>query len=167
MPITYKIDVLAALKAAGYNTNRIRKEKLLSESTLQRLRKSELINGENLGKLCELLRCQPGDILAYVPEELSPRAAEAPPAPEIAEIVPELSEEIPTISKEGLTESQLSEGIEVLDLSINDYNMVKRAKCNTVEELIDGLNSPKCVLSKSSRAYRAIVEAIDYLKENL
>lgn len=76
MPIKYKIDVLAALKAAGYNTNRIRKEKLLSESTLQRLRKGELINGENLGKLCELLRCQPGDILEYVPEE-------APPAPEI------------------------------------------------------------------------------------
>ena len=159
MSIKYKIDVLAALKAAGYNTNRIRKEKLLSESTLQRLRKGELINGENLGKLCELLRCQPGDILGYVPEELSPRAAEAPPAPE-------LSEEIPTISKEGLTESQLSEGVEVLELSINDYNMVKRAKCNTVEELIDGLNSPKCVLSKSGRAYRAIVEAIDYLKEN-
>ena len=78
MPIKYKIDVLAALKAAGYNTNRIRKEKLLSESTLQRLRKGELINGENLGKLCELLRCQPGDILEYVPEE-------APPAPELSE----------------------------------------------------------------------------------
>ena len=159
MPITYKIDVLTALKAAGYNTNRIRKEKLLSESTLQRLRKGELINGENLGKLCELLRCQPGDILEYVPEE-------APPAPELSEDVPELSK-VPTISKEGLTESQLSSGVEVLDLSINDYNMVKRAKCNTVEELIDGLNSPECVLSKSSRAYRAIVEAIDYLKENL
>ena len=78
MSIKYKIDVLAALKAAGYNTNRIRKEKLLSESTLQRLRKGELINGENLGKLCELLRCQPGDILEYVPEE-------APPAPELSE----------------------------------------------------------------------------------
>ena len=159
MPITYKIDVLAALKAAGYNTNRIRKEKLLSESTLQRLRKGELTNGENLGKLCELLRCQPGDILEYVPEELPSRAVEAPPAPELSKV--------PTISKEGLTESQLSSGVEVLDLSINDYNMVKRAKCNTVEELIDGLNSPECVLSKSSRAYRAIVEAIDYLKENL
>lgn len=69
MPIKYKIDVLAALKAAGYNTNRIRKEKLLSESTLQRLRTGELINGENLGKLCELLHCQPGDILEYAPAQ--------------------------------------------------------------------------------------------------
>lgn len=78
MPIKYKIDVLAALKAAGYNTNRIRKEKLLSESTLQRLRTGELINGENLGKLCELLNCQPGDILECVSDEVLP-------APELSE----------------------------------------------------------------------------------
>ena len=166
MPITYKIDVLAALKAAGYSTYKLRKEKILAESTLQQFRNSDIVSNENLSRVCELLRCQPGDILEYVPEELPQRAAEALPAPEVAEIVPELSE-APTISKEGLTESQLSSGVEVLDLSINDYNMVKRAKCDTVEELIDGLNSPKCVLSKSSRAYRAIVEAIDYLKENL
>ena len=159
MPITYKIDVLAALKAAGYSTYKLRKEKILAESTLQQFRNSDIVSNENLSRVCELLRCQPGDILEYVPEE-------APPAPEVAEDVPELSK-VPTISKEGLTESQLSSGVEVLDLSINDYNMVKRAKCNTVEELIDGLNSSKCVLSKSSRAYLAIVEAIDYLKENL
>ena len=67
MPVKYKIDVLAALKAAGFNTNRIRKEKLLSESTLQRLRGGELVSGENLGRLCKLLNCQPGDILEYVP----------------------------------------------------------------------------------------------------
>ena len=159
MPITYKIDVLAALKAAGYSTYKLRKEKILAESTLQQFRNSDIVSNENLSRVCELLRCQPGDILEYVPDE-------APPASEVAEDVPELSK-VPTISKEGLTESQLSSGVEVLDLSINDYNMVKRAKCDTVEELIDGLNSPECVLSKSSRAYRAIVEAIDYLKENL
>ena len=69
MPIKYKIDVLAALKAAGYNTNRIRKEKLLSESTLQRLRTGELVSGENLGRLCKLLSCQPGDIIEYSDDE--------------------------------------------------------------------------------------------------
>ena len=91
MPIKYKIDVLAALKAAGYNTNRIRKEKLLSESTLQRLRKGELINGENLGKLCELLRCQPGDILEYVPEEVLP-------APELSEDISVLDLSVKTFN---------------------------------------------------------------------
>ena len=33
MPIKYKIDVIAALKEAGYNTTRIRKEKIDRKST--------------------------------------------------------------------------------------------------------------------------------------
>lgn len=69
MPIQYKIDVLAALKEAGYNTNRIRKEKLLSESALQRIRSGEIVSATNLAKLCELLNCNIGDILNYSPEE--------------------------------------------------------------------------------------------------
>lgn len=38
MPISYKIDILAELKATGYSTYRLRKEKLLGESTIQSLR---------------------------------------------------------------------------------------------------------------------------------
>ena len=78
MPITYKIDVLAALKAAGYSTYKLRKEKILAESTLQQFRNSDIVSNENLSRVCELLRCQPGDILEYVP-------GEAPPAPELSE----------------------------------------------------------------------------------
>ena len=77
MPITYKIDVLAALKAAGYSTYKLRKEKILAESTLQQFRNGDIVSNENLSRVCELLRCQPGDILEYVPEELPQRAAEA------------------------------------------------------------------------------------------
>lgn len=69
MPIKYKIDVLAALKAAGYSTYRLRKEKILAESTLQQFRKGEIVSTENLAKLCELLKCQPGDILEYAPDK--------------------------------------------------------------------------------------------------
>lgn len=65
MEIRYKINVLSALKEAGYNTNRIRKEKLLSESTLQNIREGKIINANNLAKICHLLDCQPGDILEY------------------------------------------------------------------------------------------------------
>ena len=78
MPITYKIDVLAALKAAGYSAYKLRKEKILAESTLQQFRNGDIVSNENLSRVCELLRCQPGDILEYVPEE-------APPAPELSE----------------------------------------------------------------------------------
>ena len=38
MPIQYKIDVIAALKEAGYNTTRIRKEKIMGEAMLQKIR---------------------------------------------------------------------------------------------------------------------------------
>lgn len=69
MPVTYKIDVIAALKSAGYNTNTIRKEKLLSEGTLQSLREGKYISMDAISKICRLLNCQPGDILEYVDDE--------------------------------------------------------------------------------------------------
>ena len=69
MPVQYKIDVIAALKAAGYTSTRIRKEKLIGEATMQRLRHNQSVSYEVLAKLCELLNCQPGDILEYVPDE--------------------------------------------------------------------------------------------------
>jgi putative transcriptional regulator len=66
MPIQYKLDILAALKDAGYNTNTLRKEKLLSESVIQALRENRYITLQNIAKVCELLRCQPGDLIEYV-----------------------------------------------------------------------------------------------------
>ena len=68
MPIKYKIDILAALKEAGYNTNKLRKEKLLSEGVIQALRESKYIALQNVSNICELLDCQPGDLMEYVKE---------------------------------------------------------------------------------------------------
>ncbi len=65
MPLNYKIDVLTALKNAGYTTYKIRKEKLLSESTVQKLRNKQPVAWENIAAICKLLNCQPGDILEY------------------------------------------------------------------------------------------------------
>ena len=65
MPISYKIDILAELKAAGYSTYRLRKEKLLGESTIQSLRSGELVSWENISRICEMLNCQPGDLLQF------------------------------------------------------------------------------------------------------
>lgn len=65
MPITYKGDILKRLKEKGYNTNRIRKEHIFSESTLQAFRSGQLVSWKNIERLCDLLQCQPGDILEY------------------------------------------------------------------------------------------------------
>ena len=66
----YKIDVLQALRAAGYSSYRLQKEKLLADSTLQKLRSGQTsITVENLNTICELLHCQPGDILQWSPDK--------------------------------------------------------------------------------------------------
>ena len=69
MPIVYKIDILAALKEKGYNTGRLRREKLLSEGVIQSLREDNYIAMNNLSRICELLDCQPADLIAYVKED--------------------------------------------------------------------------------------------------
>ncbi len=66
MPLQFKKDVIFALKKKGYTTYRIRSEKLLSESTLQKLRTGTGISWESIETICRLLDCQPGDIMEYV-----------------------------------------------------------------------------------------------------
>ena len=68
MALQYKIDVLAALKEKGITTYKIRQEKILSESTVQKLRASKGVSWENLETLCRLLDCQPGDLMEFVRE---------------------------------------------------------------------------------------------------
>ncbi len=63
--LEYTIDLLKVLKAKGYSTARLRKERLLSESTIQKLRESKPIAWANIETLCRLLDCQPSDFLYY------------------------------------------------------------------------------------------------------
>lgn len=66
MAIKYRLDVMAALKQAGYSSYRLRKERLLGEATIQKIRSGDIIYGDGLDKLCRLLNCQPGDILEHI-----------------------------------------------------------------------------------------------------
>ena len=68
MGLQYKMDVVSALKEKGITSYKIRSEKLLSESTLQKLRKGEGVSWDNLETLCRLLECQPSDLIEYVPD---------------------------------------------------------------------------------------------------
>ena len=67
--LVYKTDILQALKSAGYNTYKIKTDNLLSQGVLQRLRHNEPISWANIDTLCSLLNCQPGDIIAYIPDD--------------------------------------------------------------------------------------------------
>jgi len=72
LPIKYKIDALEKLRQNGFTTYKIRKDKLLSESTVQKLRKGEGVSWDNISTICKLLNCQPGDIMEYVPDKEDP-----------------------------------------------------------------------------------------------
>ena len=64
--LKYKIEVLATLKEKGYNTNKIRTEKIMGEAMLQKIRKGEMVSWSVFEKLCDLLDCQPADLIEYV-----------------------------------------------------------------------------------------------------
>ena len=69
MALKFKIDVLEALKAKGYTSYSLRKEKILSESTIQKLRDGKGLSWDNLNTLCKLLECDISDILEYQQED--------------------------------------------------------------------------------------------------
>lgn len=61
--------IMQMLSRNGYSSYRLRKEKLLSEGTLSRLRNGEPINTTTIDTICRLCECQPGDIISYVPDQ--------------------------------------------------------------------------------------------------
>ena len=68
MGMAFKINVLQALKDKGYSTYRIKNDKLLSQSTLQKLREGKPVSWENIETFCRMLEIQPGELLEYNPD---------------------------------------------------------------------------------------------------
>ena len=54
------------MQQKGLTTYRIRKENIISESTLQKLREGKSVTTDAIGNLCTALDCQPGDIMEYI-----------------------------------------------------------------------------------------------------
>lgn len=69
MAIVYKIDVLKSLKEKGYNTSRLRKDKLLGEATIQKIREGQLVSWANIDTICALLECDVGDVVEHKKED--------------------------------------------------------------------------------------------------
>lgn len=62
-------DILNKLKDAGYNSNRIRKEGLLSEGVLTSIRQGKSITVTSIDTICNILKCQPGDLMEWRPDK--------------------------------------------------------------------------------------------------
>lgn len=69
MPIRYKVDVLDALKAAGYTSYRLRQERILGERVIQQLRNNEIVSWKTIDTICTLLNCQVGDLVEHYEKE--------------------------------------------------------------------------------------------------
>lgn len=66
--LRYKIDILEHLKEKGFTSYKLRKDKVIGEAQIQKIRNGELVSKETLNTICKLLNCQPGDILEYIEE---------------------------------------------------------------------------------------------------
>lgn len=62
-------DILGKLTDAGYTTYKLQKEKIIPNSTMTRLRQNLPISTETLDIICTLCECQPGELLAWVPDK--------------------------------------------------------------------------------------------------
>ena len=52
-----------------WSSYKIIKQKLLGNGTLQAIRDKKPISGVTIVKLCEVLQCQPGDMMRYVSDK--------------------------------------------------------------------------------------------------
>lgn len=62
--IVYK-DILAKLKNAGYNTTRLRHEKILAESTLTNIRTNKSISTDTIDLICRLTKLPVQELIEY------------------------------------------------------------------------------------------------------
>lgn len=60
---SYKIDVVEALSEKGYNSYRMKKDGLMSQGTLKKLKNKENVTLETLNAVCCMLRCNIEDII--------------------------------------------------------------------------------------------------------
>ena len=60
--------LLKLLQEKGYNSYRIKKENIIGQATFTKLKRGEGgLDHRSIDKLCEVLNCQPGDLMEYRP----------------------------------------------------------------------------------------------------
>lgn len=69
--MAFKYDKLfELLKGRGITTYKIRKDNLISQAALTKMKSGEgNIDTRTLERLCSFLKCQPGDIMEFVEDE--------------------------------------------------------------------------------------------------
>ena len=65
----YKIDILKELSNRGYTSTKMRKDKIMSEVTMQHIRRGHGISVDTLNTIFLILRIEPSDIIEIIPTD--------------------------------------------------------------------------------------------------
>lgn len=68
MAIKYD-KLFAMMKKKGLSTYRIKVDKIVAVTSLQRIREGLPVSLKTIDAFCKALNCQPGDLLEYVEDE--------------------------------------------------------------------------------------------------
>ena len=64
--IRAKLDIMDALKRAGFTSYVLQRDHIFGSSRMTRFRRGDPPSIGELDKLCNMLNCQPGDIIEYI-----------------------------------------------------------------------------------------------------
>lgn len=64
----YKIDVVAALKAAGHSMTSLKKDGVFGGRLIDQIYAGKVLGITGIDRLCALLDLQPGDLIAWKPD---------------------------------------------------------------------------------------------------
>lgn len=67
MPIKYN-KLIALMKESGITSYTVKRDKIIGQATYKKIMEGGDIDTRTIAKLCEVLNCQPGDILEYEQE---------------------------------------------------------------------------------------------------
>ena len=62
-------NIIKRLADNGWTVYRLEKEKVLSSSTITNIYTGKSITTAKLNTICELCKCQPGELLTWIPDE--------------------------------------------------------------------------------------------------
>lgn len=66
MPFRWKVNVIQLLKEKGYNTGRIKRENIIHDAMLQKIRNGEMVSWATLDTICKILGCQISDLIEHI-----------------------------------------------------------------------------------------------------
>ena len=67
MPIKYD-KLIKLMQDNGITSYTLKKDKIIGQATYKKIMEGGDIDTRTIAKMCELLNCQPGDLLEYIPE---------------------------------------------------------------------------------------------------